>query len=206
MNNENHISPKKNKQQLHNIVKIAVLAAIAAILMLFEFPLPFAPGFYKLDLSETVILMGGFAMGPVASLAIELLKNALNLLMNGTDTAFIGEFANFLIGCSLVLPASWIYAKHKNFKGAVIGLTVGILSLALVGSLMNYFVLIPAFCRFYGLSTEAVIGAGSAVNPLIGDLKTLIFFAVAPFNLVKGFICAILNLILYKRLSKILHI
>ena len=63
------------------IAKIGVLSAVAAILMLFEFPLWFAPGFYKLDLSETVILIGGFALGPVAGVLIELLKNLLNLLI-----------------------------------------------------------------------------------------------------------------------------
>ena len=72
---------------LRNMTKIAILTAISAVIMLFEFPLPFAPSFYELDLSEAVILMGGFAMGPMAAVMMELLKNLLNLLMNGTITA-----------------------------------------------------------------------------------------------------------------------
>jgi riboflavin transporter FmnP len=42
--------------------------------MLIEFPLPFAPSFYKLDFSEVAVLMGGFAMGPWAAVVIEALK------------------------------------------------------------------------------------------------------------------------------------
>ena len=196
----------KNKLfTLHNMTKIAILTAISAIIMLFEFPLPFAPSFYELDLSEAVILMGGFAMGPVAAAVIELLKNLINLLLNGTSTAFIGEFANFVTGCSFVVPASILYKYCKNRKGALISLSVGTVSLAAVGSLMNYFVLIPAFSEFYKLPLDSIIGMGSAVNPLVGDLKTLVVFAVAPFNLVKGVLCSVINLLLYKRLSPILH-
>lgn len=192
--------------KIHYIVKIAILSALAAIIMLFEFPLPFAPGFYKLDLSEVVILMGGFAMGPIAAVIIELLKNLINILLNGTATAFVGEFANFLIGCALVVPASIIYKYKKSFKGAIISLVIGTLTLALVGSLTNYFLLIPAYSEFYHMELDKIVSAGTSVNPLVSDLKTLIVFAVAPFNLVKGLLCSLLNLLLYKRVSKLLHI
>lgn len=192
--------------KIHYVVKIAILSALAAIIMLFEFPLPFAPGFYKLDLSEVVILMGGFAMGPIAAVLIELLKNLINILLNGTATAFVGEFANFLIGCALVVPASIIYKYKKSFKGAIISLVIGTLTLALVGSLTNYFVLIPAYSEFYHMELDKIVSAGTSVNPLVSDLKTLIVFAVAPFNLVKGLLCSLLNLLLYKRVSKPLHI
>ena len=195
----------KTKKKIHTITKIAILTAVSVIVMLFEFPLWFAPGFYELDLSEAVILMGGFAMGPVAAAVIELLKNLINILINGTSTAFIGEFANFITGCSFVVPASIIYKYCKNRKGAIISLVVGSFSLAVVGSLLNYFVLIPAFSKFYEMPLDAIVGMGSKVNPLVGDLKTLVMFAVAPFNLVKGILCSAINLLLYKRVSVILH-
>lgn len=193
-------------KSIHYVVKIAILSALAAIIMLFEFPLPFAPGFYKIDLSETVILMGGFAMGPVAAIIIELIKNLINILLNGTTTAYVGEFANFITGCALVVPASIIYKYKKSQKGAILSLVIGTLSLALVGSLINYFVLIPAFSNFYHMELDKIVSTGSAVNPLVTDLKTLVVFAVAPFNLVKGILCSVLNLLLYKRVSKPLHI
>ena len=196
----------KTKTPIRYIARVAVLTAIAAVLMLLEFPLWFAPGFYKLDLSETVILMGGFALGPGAAILIEFLKNLINILLNGTDTAYIGELANFITGCAFVVPAAVIYKYHKNKKGALLSMIVGSLSLALIGSLLNYFVLIPAFSRFYNLPIENIIGMGAAVNPLVTDMKSLVVCAVAPFNLVKGIFCSTLAMLLYKRVSKVLHI
>ena len=197
----------KNKLfTLHNMAKIAILTAISAIVMLFEFPLPFAPSFYELDLSEAVILMGGFAMGPLAAAIMELLKNLLNLLLNGTITAGVGELANFVMGCALVVPASLIYKYRKTLKGAIIGLVTGTLSLVVIGCIMNYFVMIPAYVALAHFPLEAILSMGAEANGMVNSLGTLVLFAVAPFNLVKGVACSLINLLLYKRLSKILHI
>lgn len=202
----NQVKANNSKKTINYVVKIAILAALSAVIMLLEFPLPFAPGFYKLDLSEAVILMGGFAMGPVAAAVIELIKNLINILLNGTTTAFVGEFANFLTGCALVVPASLIYKYHKTLKGAIVSLAVGTVSLVIIGSTFNYFVLIPAFSSMYHMPLDEIVSMGSKLNPLVSDLKTLVVFAVAPFNIVKGVLCSLINLLLYKRVSKILHI
>lgn len=196
---------KKQGGALHYIIKIAVLSAISAIIMLFELPLWFAPSFYKLDVSEAVILMGSFAMGPAAGVIIELLKNLLNIVLNGTTTAYVGEFANFVTGCALVLPAALIYKCRKTQKGALVGMCVGTACLAMVGSLINYFILVPTFSTLYGLPIDSIVEMANVVNPFISDLKTMIAFAVVPFNLLKGIVCSVLSLLLYKRLSKLLH-
>ncbi len=191
---------------LHNMVKIAILTAISAVIMLFEFPLPFAPGFYELDLSEAVILMGGFAMGPLAAVTIEFLKNVLNIFMNGTITAYVGELANFVMGCALVVPASLFYKYHKSLKGAISSLIIGTISLTVISCFVNYFIMIPAYVHLAHFPLDTIISMGKEVNPLVGSLEGLIVFSVAPFNLVKGIVCSIINLLLYKRLSKVLHI
>ena len=88
---------------------VAIFGAIAALLTLIDFPLLFiAPGFYKLDFSEIPVLIAAFAVGPVAGVLTELLKVLLNLLFNGTVTAFVGEAANFFMGCALIIPAGII--------------------------------------------------------------------------------------------------
>ena len=191
---------------LKNLTKISILSAISAIIMLFEFPLPFAPSFYELDLSEAVILMGGFAMGPVAAVCMELLKNVLNFLINGTITAGIGELANFAMGCAFVVPASLFYKYHKTLKGAIISLVIGTASLVVVGCFVNYYVMIPAYVTLANFPLEAILSMASKINGLVTSLETMILFAVAPFNLVKGVICSIINLLLYKKLSRVLHI
>ena len=203
----NNNSINKRGNALRYIIKIAILSAIASVVMLFEFPLPFlAPSFYELDLSEAVIMMGSFAIGPIAGVIMELLKNLLNIVFNGTTTAYVGEFANFVTGCAFILPAAFIYKYNKTIKGAIAGMTIGAISLAAVGGILNYFILVPAFSSLYGMPIEAIVGMATKINPLITNLKTMIVFAVAPFNLLKGVVCSVISLILYKRISKILHI
>ena len=203
----NNNSINKRGNALRYVIKIAILSAIAAVVMLFEFPLPFlAPSFYELDLSEAIIMMGSFAIGPVAGIIMELLKNLINILFNGTTTAYVGEFANFVTGCAFILPAAFIYKYNKTIKGAIVGMVTGAISLAVVGGVLNYFILVPAFSSLYGMPIEAIVGLATKINPLITNLKTMIVFAVAPFNLLKGVVCSVISLILYKRISKILHI
>lgn len=85
-----------------NLVLMAIFSALARVLMLLEFPLPFiAPSFYEIDLSEIPVLIGSFIMGPVAGVIIEAVKILLTLLIRGTDTAYVGELANFIIGHAL---------------------------------------------------------------------------------------------------------
>lgn len=94
------------KLHLFNIGMLAImniLSAVSAVLMLFEKPLGFAPGFYKIDLSEVPVLIGTFALGPLAGTIIELLKILLNFIFSWTITVGIGELANFIIGCTLVV-------------------------------------------------------------------------------------------------------
>lgn len=187
------------------LTKISVLAAVAAVLMLIEFPLFFAPEFYKLDLSEVAVLIGGFALGPIPAVIIELIKVLLNLALNGTVTGGVGEAANFIIGCSFVLPASIIYYRHKSMKSAIIGMVAGILMMAVVGSFANYFVLLPVYAKVFGMPIQVFIDMGNALNSSIVDLKTFILFAVVPFNIVKGIIVSAVTILIYKRLSPVLH-
>ena len=174
----------KTKSSLLYMAKVGVLSAMATVLMLFEFPLPIAPSFYELDFSEVAVLIGSFALGPLAGVLIEFIKILINLLINGTDTFFVGELANFLMGCSFVLPAALVYCRKKTLKRAIVGMAVGTLSLVLVGAFCNYFLMIPAYVHLAGYPMDAIIGMGAAVNPAIKDLLTLIIIAVIPFNLI----------------------
>ncbi|NLZ82436.1 MAG: ECF transporter S component [Clostridiales bacterium] len=189
---------------VRGITTIAMLSAISLVLMLFEIPLWFAPSFYEIDLSEVPVLIGAFALGPVAGIVIEFIKILLNLLINGTATVFVGEFANFLIGASLVVPASIIYNSRKSKNSALIGLIVGTVSMVAVGSLLNGYLLLPVYSKAFNMPIEALVGMGTAVNPSINSLSTFILFAVAPFNLLKGVIVSTITIVLYKRVSRVI--
>lgn len=193
------------RMALKNVVAIGMLAAIAMILMLFEFPIPFiAPSFYEIDLSEVPVLIGTFAMGPVAGVLIELVKILLKLLIKGTSTAYVGDFANFVIGCAFLLPAGIIYWRHKTLRNAIIGLIAGGLTMIVAGSLINAFVLLPLYAKMFMGGMENIIAAGAAVNAGISGVASFVILAVAPFNLVKAIIVSILTLLLYKRVSSLI--
>ncbi len=186
------------------IVTVGMLSAVATILMLFEIPVPFAPSFYKIDLSELPALIAGFAYGPVAGVMVEFVKIVLKTLVKGTSTAFVGELANFVIGCGLVLPAAVIYRFKKNKKMALISCVVGTLVITIIGPVFNAVYLLPAFAKLYGMPLEAIIGMGTAINPAITSVGTLVIFSVAPLNLLKGLIDSVITLLIYKPLSRIL--
>ncbi|MBR2616100.1 MAG: ECF transporter S component [Clostridia bacterium] len=192
----------KNKLLLIHMTKIAILSALAGVLNLFTFPLPFFPPFYELDLSDTVVLVGAFSMGPWAGVIIEAIKQGINLCVNGTVTAFVGELANFLMGVAFVFPAALLYQKKKSFSRALIGIGVGLASLVTVSALLNYFVLIPAYAKAFGM--ETVMKMATSAVPAISDLRTLVLFATVPFNFMKGLVCSVITVLLYKRVSPLL--
>ena len=185
--------------------KIAVLSAVAFVLMMVEFPLPFVPPFYKLDFSETAVLIGGFALGPMAGVIIEAMKIILYLLFKGTSTAYVGEIANFLIGISFCLPAALIYQNNKTKASAIFGLAAGGITMVIMGMIMNALVLLPAYSYFFHLPMETIIGMGTSIVPLIKDRFTFVLFATTPFNIVKAVAVSLVTILLYKRISPILH-
>ena len=123
---------------------IGICGAIAAVLHMLDFPLPFlAPGFYKLDFSELPVMICGFYLGPSSAVFCEIIKIILKLLFKSTSTAFVGDFANFVVGCSLALPAVIVYHTHKSKTSALWGCILGTLAITLVGSFFNAVYLLP---------------------------------------------------------------
>jgi len=202
---KNLCKKRKNFSDTHFISYTAIFACMAAILMTIEIPLFFAPEFYKIDLSEIPILICTFYLGPVSGVAAEFIKVVLKLIIKGSSTAFVGDFANFAIGCSFVLPASIIYHSNPGKQNAILGMAVGTAVLTAFGSAFNGIYLLPKFAQIYGVPLDTLVGMGTAVNGKINSVSTLVFFAVVPFNLLKGTVVSVLTFLLYKRISPILH-
>ncbi len=187
------------------IAVIGIFSAISGVLMSFEIPLWFAPSFYEIDFSEVPVLICGFAYGPMAGVIAELCKEFVKLFIKGTSTAFVGDLANYVIGCSLVLPASIIYHVKKTRRAALIGMGAGTVFMSVFGSAFNAFYLIPTYVVLFGMPLDAIIGMGTAVNPGIQSVGTLVLFAVVPFNLLKGVADSAITFLLYKKLSPVIH-
>lgn len=188
------------------MVTSALLSAIAAILMLLELPVFFAPGFYKFDFSELPAIIGAFAFGPLAGVIIEFVKILLKVMLKGTSTAFVGELANFLVGSALILPASIIYEIKKSKKNAIIGCAAGTAVMTVFGTMFNAIYLIPAFARMFHMDIDSIVAMGTAVNSSITSLTTLVIFAVAPLNIIKGTAVSVIAILIYKPLRKAIRI
>lgn len=188
------------------MVKISVLGVISFVLMFFELPLVWlAPPFIKIDISDLPALIGAFAMGPMVGVIIQLLKNVLNVVIEGSTTGGIGELANFVVGSAFAYTAGFVYFKKKTFGRAVAGLLLGTVVMTIVITVANYYVMFPFYAKLFGWPIESLVEMGTAVNSNIVDLKTMMLYSIVPFNLLKGTMLTAITILLYKKVSPLLH-
>jgi len=200
---ERYLPEKRTVTPARRVSIIGICAAIATVLHVLDFPLLFlAPEFYKLDFSELPVLLCGFYLGPSATVACEGVKILLKLLLKGTSTAFVGDFANFVVGCSFVLPATVWYHAHKSRHSAILGLICGTVSMAVLGTAFNAVYLLPKFSQLFGLPLDSIIAMGAKINGSVHNVTTFVVLCVAPLNLVKGISVSFLTLLLYKKVAK----
>lgn len=185
------------------LTKTAILGVLSFLIMMIETPLPFFAAFLKLDLSDVPALLAGFSMGPGAGLAVELIKNILHSFRS--QTALIGEVANFLTGVLLVVPAAWIYSLKKTKTNAILGMIVGTIIMSVGMSVLNFYIILPLYQTILNLPLDAIVAMGTQANSYIVDLKTLVIFSMFPFNIIKGIILTIVTALIYKKVSPLLH-
>ena len=188
------------KANVRSVTMTALLSAMAYILAFLEFPVPLSPSFARMDLSDFPALIGAFAFGPVSGLLIELIKNAMQLL--STSTGGVGEFANFLMGASYVVPAGLIYRTHKTKKTALLACIAASFVMGVSAALANYFILLPLFEGFMPL--EQLIASFGELLPFIHTKLDIVLYNAFPFNLLKGLVIGGFAMLTYKRLSFIL--
>ncbi|SHK67831.1 Riboflavin transporter FmnP [Clostridium cavendishii DSM 21758] len=175
---------KNVNERLNKQIKIALLGAIAVVLMYFDFPIPGFPPFLKIDLSDIPALIGGFILGPVAGVVIELIKNLIYALIKGSGSAMIGELANFSVGAVWVFTSASIYKRGKDRKQTILSLIIGFVVMAVFASLLNYFVLLPMYAKMFKMN--------------FGNVAVFVSTVILPFNLIKGSVVSVATLALYK--------
>ena len=190
------------KMKLKEMTLIGVMGGLAALLMMFRFPIPFTPPFMDFDLSGVLEIIGGFALGPVAALFIILVKLLLKLVTMGSSSMMTGEIQNFLLSAAYVLPAVFIYGRHKTKKRAMVGMIAGTLLCTVMAVVTNLTIIIPFYVNLMGMTWEGIIEMCSKVNPLMRDVPTMALFGIVPFNLIKYGATSALTLVLYKRISR----
>lgn len=200
MTNNSNSNLSRTGEKTKNLVRVAVMAGIAFVLMFIDFPILFvAPSFMKLDLSDVPALISGFAMGPMYGVMVQFIKVLLNL--SKSITGGVGELSNFIVGSSLVLVSSLVYHRNKTIKTAALGLFLGVLVMTAIAMASNYFIVFPLYSRIM-IPMETLVGMGNAITPRINSLETMMIYSIMPFNLIKGTISSIATLVLYKRVRK----
>lgn len=191
----------RTKLTTNTLVKVSVLSVLSYILMVIDFPIPLFPGFLKMDLSDVPAVLGGFALGPVAGVLVQLVKVILHFLTS-SSTGGVGEFSSFIVGAAFVAPAAMIYKRNKNRKYAIVGLVVGAITMTVVGVFSNIYIILPFYSAF--MPMDAIVEMGNVVNSNIVDVKTLVLYGITPFNILKGLIISFVTLVVYKKVSPIL--
>ncbi|MGD6815718.1 ECF transporter S component [Metabacillus sp. 84] len=168
----------------------AVLSSIAYLLMMLEIPYP-GSVFLKFDFSDLPALAALILFGPGSALTVEALKNVLHYLIQGSGTGVpIGEAANFVSAAVLILPLWLIYKRNQTLKGLLLGLGAGTAAMALIMSIFNYYVILPAYTFFLGMeqmNTE--------------QIYQFIVLGILPFNLIKGILISVIFTMVYIRMK-----
>jgi len=191
---------KAKKFNTITLVKISVLASLGTVLMFFpKIGGIFLAPWLDLDLANVPELIGTFALGPLSGVVIAFIRNLLHFFL-GSTTGGVGELSNFLVAVALLLPAGLIYKRHRNFKSACLSLGVGIIVATVVACVTNLYIILPMF--FKGMDLNEGLQAFS--NGDVSNIEGYVIYSLIPFNLLKGFVNALVVALVYKKLRKII--
>jgi len=199
---------KLNKnEKIKRLVFVAIFSALSFVLYQVKFNLPMIfPGFLEIQFSNVPVLIGGFMFGPISGVAIVIVRTILKLPFS--HTAGVGEFADLLIGLSVLLVTSLFYHKNKTKKNAALALLYGSITWVVVSILSNWLIIIPFYiiAMFEG-NAEPLINMMSVI-PGINEsnyMARYLLYAVLPFNLILSTLVSLVTFLIYKRISVYIH-
>lgn len=175
--------------KLVKLVVLSLLTTVSLVLFFISFPLPLLPPYLKVDFSDVPALIAGLIFSPLAGIVVVFLKNALYFVATGA-TDPIGVVANFIAGTLYVFPVAYLYKRYKGVKSIVAGLVIGTVVMAIVMSVLNYFIVLPAYSLLVGMEMNDTIKLTSVVA------------GVLPFNFIKGVIVSLLFVPLFIKLRE----
>jgi len=170
---------KKSNISTKQIVTTGMFCAIAFVAVLLGKLVPNVAGFLSYDPKDAVVAIAGFVMGPVTALIVSAIVSLIEMLSISTTGPY-GLIMNVVSTVAFAVPAALIYKRSHSYRGAVLGLAVGIVTTTVCMLLWNYII-----TPFYMGVPRSVV-AGMLVPVFL------------PFNLIKGLINAGLTLLIYK--------
>ena len=173
------------------IAYIATFTAISFALRFLQFPILPAVPFLKFDFSDAFILICAYALGPVAGIIAGVMKEVIYGIAF-TGSAFVGEIANIIILIPFILIPSIMYKKHKGIKSVLFWLAVACVVRTIWSIPVNLLLNFPAFMGF---------------NCELGmSMFWKVWYWATLFNLIKNIILAVVVMLLYKSVSRLIHL
>lgn len=181
----------------------AVFGALSAVLQLFEFPLPMlVPSFVKMDFSDLPAILATFLVSPISGAAVCLIKNVIHIATS--NSAGVGELANFLTSACFVIPAGIIYKIKPTKWAAVASMGAGSLISAVISIFVNYYITYPFYITAMNFPLDAILGMYKEISGSEVTLWQALIFFNAPFTFLKFAACSVIVFLIYKPLSKAL--
>ena len=178
----------KTKNYTRMIAGVGIFSALAAVVSFLTSFLKI--GFLSIDVGDVVIVIASFIYGPIAGVAVSLISAAASFLYSGTR--FWGFLMDFLSSAAFVFVASFIYSRKRDFKSAIIGIGVSVVTTTAIMMPLNRFIT-PLFLKtFMGNDLQA------ATDYVISLLPTLLL----PFNFAKTLLNGAAALLIYKPLVR----
>ena len=119
-----------------------------------------------------------------------------------TSSLSVGELGDMFYSFALVIPAALIYKKNRTFKGAAIGLAVGVACNLIATSIVNLYTIFQFYKFVYGFEDGYIAGAFNAIFNwgITSDLDPRLAILLLPFNIIKNAIVVGVTFIAYKPL------
>src|SRR5690625_3236460 len=185
------VQQSNRSSKLTKMVVIALLATVSLVLFFISFPLPLLPPYLKVDFSDVPALLAGLIFSPLAGVLVVFLKNLMYFAFKGA-TDPIGIPANFIAGALYVFPVAYLYHRYRGVKSIVIGLVVGTVAMAIIMSILNYLIILPAYSWVMGI--DEWVSSTAKMTTVIG--------AILPFNFIKGIIVSVLFIPMFIKLQQ----
>ena len=197
----------KSRKTVYFIAVVSVFSAIAIVLYvtpIFNFPLPIFPGFLKIHLDEVPVFVAGYAGGPLAALAVIIIKTLPKLFM--TSTLTVGEFCDLLLSLAFVMPAAILFKYKKGIGWIIVGILISFITQIVVAMVVTTFIILPVYIFVFKMSEEQLLSMIQVVIPQVTNLnKAYMFFVALPFNAIKNIIVIVPTIIVVLPLYKLIR-
>ncbi len=172
-----------NTKKIRRMAKLSMLCALSVILVYFvHFPLFPAVAFLEYDPADISVLIGTFAFGPWAGIALTIAVSLVQGLTVSAQSGWYGIIMHVISTGVLALCSGLIYKRFHHRKGAVLALSAGTLAMT--------------FVMFF---------ANLVITPLFMSVDRAVVLQLMPFillfNLCKAGINSVLTFVLYKRVA-----